>query len=189
MQHLIAYLLLLALAASVTTCTPGCGPDADQEPRLTLYISADPGKPFSLSQIATTIYAVGSPQNFLADNKTKSGTAYTPYIASSGTSVSLNLPYSLTADRTQYVFVKDTRRDTLTVNYRRVFTYKDKQCGYWVDVKPPPGFNGDRATTALGARSSLGRVTSVYYEGTYLSKNVFASTYTRSAITVSLFLP
>ncbi|GAB2783791.1 hypothetical protein GCM10027275_29800 [Rhabdobacter roseus] len=49
---------------------------------------------------------------------------------------SYQLPLSLLADSTTYLFVSETRVDTLTIRYRRLF-YDEKGCGFVVDVAPP----------------------------------------------------
>ncbi|CCG99117.1 hypothetical protein FAES_1107 [Fibrella aestuarina BUZ 2] len=182
------YALLVLLADGLPACTPGCGPDADQEPRLTIYVSSSSGQSLTARSVATSIRGVGLTQELLDPARLH---PTDPDQATS--SVSFNVPYSLAADQTRYVLTSATRRDTLTVNYQRVFSYKDDDCGYWVDVQPPAGFAKTTPTglpnLALGARSTLGKVSSVYYEGTQLSSNALTSYYTKSDITVSITLP
>ncbi|MCE7068100.1 hypothetical protein [Dyadobacter sp. CY326] len=48
----------------------------------------------------------------------------------------LDLPISLLADSTTYIFAYETRTDTLTVFYKRDFYYKDG-CGFVVDAHAP----------------------------------------------------
>lgn len=182
------YALLALLADCLPSCTPGCGPDADQEPRLTLSFTSSTQQPLTVRSVATSIRGVGLTQELIDPARTYSTNPDQPI-----PSVTFNLPYSLAADQTRYVLTSATRRDTITVNYRRVFSYKDDDCGYWVDVQPPAGFTntapGGPSTISLGAQSTLGKVTSVYYEGTRLDRNVFTSTYTKSNIIVSIALP
>lgn len=188
MRRHYLYVLLLLLTDCLPSCTPGCGPDADQEPRLTIYFSSASQKPLTARNVVTSIQGIDGAQELRDPTRTHPTDLDQPT-----SSVSYNVPYSLAADQTRYVLTSATRFDTLTVNYRRIFSYKDDDCGYWVDVQPPIGFtNPDPTglpTTGLGARSTLGKVTSVYYEGTRLDHNVFNSRYTRSDITVSITLP
>lgn len=54
-------------------------------------------------------------------------------------SLPLSLPLSLTADSTTYIFVRPNRTDTLTVFYRRTFSYQSTKCGYVLDLDEPTG--------------------------------------------------
>lgn len=50
----------------------------------------------------------------------------------------LQLPISLNADQTTYIFDFDNRTDTLTLSYKRLFYYEET-CGFVVDVKDVRG--------------------------------------------------
>ncbi len=60
------------------------------------------------------------------------------------------VPLNLNADSTRYVFESSGRRDTLTVFYTRDFTYKDRKCGYVLELTPP---KGQQARTTRGTIS------------------------------------
>lgn len=186
MRRCYLYALLVLLSDSLLSCIPGCGPDADREPRLTIYFTSSSQQLITPRSVATSIRGVGLTQELLDPARPYSTDPDKPV-----SSVSFNVPYSLAADQTRYVIESATRRDTLTVNYQRIFSYKDNECGYWVDVRPPAGFYGSSVTPnfSLGARTTVGKVSSLIYEGTHLSSNALSSYYTRSAITVSILLP
>lgn len=57
-------------------------------------------------------------------------------------------PLNLNADSTQYVVVVNGQRETLTVRYRRDFSYKSSRCGYVLDLFAPT--NQPNATFPLG---------------------------------------
>lgn len=162
-------------------CDPGCGPSAVQEPILRLRLQTVSMPPVRLTDLVRRIYTLDAGPVLLKDSAQLAAMGY-----------EIALPYSLRTNQTRYLLESATRRDTLTVNYQRVFSYKDQTCGYWVDVQPPAGFTGGLTNNPrydLAAQTTLGRILNVSYEGTYLQPNLFTKRYTQSEITVSLLLP
>lgn len=174
--------VLLCLAGLIVGCDPGCGPSAQQEPILRLRLQTLSMRPALPTDLVKRIYSLDAGNRLLKDSL---------QIAAAG-GAEIMLPYSLRDDETSYLLESATRRDTLTVRYQRVFSYKDRDCGYWVDVQPPNGFNSGTANNPrydLAAQTTIGRVTYVDYEGTYLQRNLLVDRYTQSEITVTLNLP
>ncbi|GAB4027002.1 DUF6452 family protein [Spirosoma koreense] len=129
--------LIGSLTTFITACQ-NCGPSA--EPTLQLNVAwATPGR-------LDTIYALGS------HGRQFSQPYSTTSVASDG---QFFLPINLNTDTSQYVFRQNGRQDTLTVFYRRNYSYRSKSCGYVIDLTAPSG---------QSARVSRGRIEAVGYE-------------------------
>lgn len=183
--RLCTYLLLLGLLSALPACKD-CGPSAEVEPQVELSLVASASTRFRLAEQVSAVYglgALGQQPLFKAPNALDT-TRFQSY--------QIKLPLNLRADQTRYVLVGQTRRDTLTVHYKRVFTYKDDQCGYLLEIQPPAGFQPGlpNPNTQIAAQTTLGRVSSVYYEGTRLVGNGWApARLSDSGVYVTLLLP
>ena len=71
------------------------------------------------------------------------------------------LPLSLLADSTTYLFVSETRVDTLTIRYRRLF-YDQKGCGFVVDIAKPAGYAPGHYTTFQRVEIDYGSYVGAY---------------------------
>ncbi|MFD2570913.1 DUF6452 family protein [Spirosoma soli] len=142
--HLLAALSLLSLYSC-----ENCGPSA--EPSLILSFQTN------TRQKIDTLYAIGSQKPVPA--QPYSTTALT-------TGTQLALPLNLNADSTRYVFRIDGQRDTVTVFYERRFAYRNRKCGYVLDLYQPKG---------KSARTTRGTIPYVSYlqnrDGAFLSSS------------------
>lgn len=132
---IVGSLLVLAL----TGCE-NCGPSA--EPLLYLNINETAG-----STTFDTLYALDGRGPIPPQPYTKSTTLRTGQ--------QLVLPVNLNADSTRYVFRLPGRQDTVTVFYQRKTAYRNRKCGYVLDLYEPE--RGPKA------RTSRGQVQTVYY--------------------------
>ena len=109
----------LLLAVVLWGCE-NCGPSA--EPLLSLSLQ-------SLTTIKIdTVYSPDTRQPLPAQ----------PYsVTSLTTSRQLVLPINLNADSTRYVVRLSGQQDTITVFYKRDFSYRDRKCGYVVNLIDP----------------------------------------------------
>lgn len=131
---LIAYTLL---AISLVSCE-NCGPTAEPLVRLSV-------RPANATRL-DTIYAPGSLRPL------PSQLSLTPV---GSTSRQFIVPINLTADSTRYVVQFGGRRDTITVFYQRRTAYRNRRCGYVLDLYAPP--------KGPSARTTSGRIEHVSY--------------------------
>lgn len=137
-SFLLCFVVLAGCLSGLWGCK-NCGPSA--EPLLYLSVWSD--TPARLD----TLYAPDSRGPMPAQ----------PYSTTAPTTGrQLTLPVNLNADSTRYVFRLSGRQDTVTVFYRRDFYYRDRGCGYVVNLYQP-GKKPD-------ARTSRGQVLSVSYQ-------------------------
>lgn len=152
---IIPLLLCILLTVSLVSCE-NCGPTS--EPVATLFIQTAAPTRFD------TVYAPGSLRPLPTQQYSTTATL---------NSHQLTVPVNLTADSTRYVVQLSGRRDTLTVFYQRKTNYRNRNCGYVLELYAPA--NGPTA------RISRGRVTSVDYRqnrtGTFLSGSENTSIY------------
>ena len=114
MKNTLLFLFLLVILASCEHCGP------QKELSLRIYLRGDTLKLDSISAL-----------NALNQ------TAFREQIElQSPNSRQFDLPMSLLADSTTYIFAFKTRTDTLTVFYKRDFSYKNG-CGFIVDAHSP----------------------------------------------------
>ena len=156
MYRLIIPLICCSLLVISLVSCENCGPTA--EPIATLSI---------LTSTATrldTVYAPGSLRPLPVQQHVRTFSTF---------SHQLNLPVNLTADSTRYVVQFGGQRDTITVFYQRKTDYRNRNCGYVLDLYAP--------VKSPTARVSRGRVTSVSYlrntNGTFLSSPQNTSIY------------
>jgi len=113
---------LLLIIFALYGCTD-CGPQQE----LSVRISINTGKDsIHLNQL----YALGAVDQQVFQKQV----AY--FNKDQYFSKQFELPISLLADSTTYVFGFNNRTDTLTLFYQRDFYYKDK-CGFVIDTKQP----------------------------------------------------
>lgn len=135
---------LLTVIGSLTvlalTGCENCGPSA--EPLLYLNINDAAG-----STTFDTLYALGGRGPIPRQPYTNGTTLRTGQ--------QLVLPINLNVDSTRYVFRLSGRQDTVTVFYQRKTAYRNRKCGYVLDLYEPE----------LGpkARTSRGKVEGVSY--------------------------
>ena len=148
----ISFVLTVSLIYLLLGCRKNCGPF--DEPVLNLTIRAT--IPFRL----TDVYGLGSIAKPATISQLYSTTA-------TREQANLILPINLNANQSRYVLVTNSRRDTVTINYKRAFTYQDADCGYTVTIQPPPGLFKDTAPIdpALASATS-GKVTSIRFQQT-----------------------
>lgn len=161
MRTLPAFLIGISLLSSLNSCE-NCGPTA--EPRLLLSLND------SVSGVLDTLYAPNSkgqlpPQPYGNNSPFRTGSQIT-------------LPINLNADSTQYVFKLRGSQDTVTVYYRRDFSFRNRKCGYVIDLFEP--------RSGPNARASRGRVSNVYYGQNKNSNFLNPSQDTNIGITVQL---
>lgn len=142
-------LLVLCLLGMLAGCKKNCGPS--DEPLLDLRINM-----VATSQL-TEVYglntAPGAPVVTLPQSTSAPNRTYWQ----------LGLPLNLNADKTQYVFVRSGRRDTVTVYYRRVFAYEDTECGYTITILPPLTNKGAPAADSLVVKTTTGKLNYVEF--------------------------
>ncbi|MEZ0538375.1 hypothetical protein [Fibrella arboris] len=161
---------LLLLIGLLTGCKKNCGPS--DEPRLLLYINTQATTPL------TDVYALNA--------VTSSPTITLPQSTSAPNRLywQLNLPLNLNADSVQYVLTRPGRRDTVTVNYRRMYAYEDTECGYTVTILPPITGSSLPVADSLIVRTTTGKLNFVNFTPT-TSRNFFSSS-TNTGINVGL---
>lgn len=180
MKRLCLYICLLLLTEGLPACDD-CGPSAEIEPRVELTITTSPARLFRLREVVQAVYGLGALTQQALTIPADTSRQYSHQLA---------LPINLRADQVRYVLVNQNRADTITVNYQRIFTYKDNKCGYLLDVRPPSGFQYNPTTLPLAAQTTLGKVSSVYYQGTQPSGSGWApSRLSVSDIYLSLLIP
>ena len=155
MLRLASSLLLLGLSIFLWGCPKNCGPE--DEPRLNLSIRSK--TPVHI----TNVYGIGA----LEAAQVEVPSAYT---TTAGTYYQFVLPVNQHADQTTYVFVSTTRRDTVTVKYRRQVTYEDTDCGYVINLRAPGGDITDPATYPTIVQTTTGTVESLLFMGTELRR-------------------
>lgn len=163
-------LLVAGLFVSLLSCKKNCGP-AD-EPRLKLYLNMEASR--KLTSVYGLNTAAGAPLISLPQSTSATNRTYWD----------LDLPLSLTADRTQYVFVRSGKLDTVTVRYRRIYAYEDTECGYTVTILPPLASNGRPLADSLIVRTTAGKLNSVSFTPT--STRTFFNPGSNTGITVGL---
>lgn len=156
MRSLLFLLGCVNLAIMLNGCKD-CGPSA--EPLLTCNLSQ------KTRQKLDTLYALNTINTL--PQQPYSTTAIT-------TNKQLVLPVNLNADSSQYVFQLNGQRDTLTVFYKRKYSYRDTKCGYVLDLIEPAGQK---------AKVTRGEVGSVIYE-----QNSYQRTFLQSARETGIFL-
>ena len=157
-------LLVTGLFVSLLSCKKNCGPS--DEPRLNLSINMDASR--KLTSVYGLNTAPGSPVVTLPQSTSAPNRTYWR----------LDLPLSLTADKTQYVFVRSGKLDTVTVRYRRVYAYEDTECGYTVTILPPLTSNGRPIADSLIVRTTSGRLNSLTFTPTRTGNGFNRSTNT-----------
>lgn len=152
---IISLIYCSSLVVSLVSCE-NCGPTA--EPVATLSILTPTATRFD------TVYAPGSLRPLPTQQYSTTATV---------NSHQLTVPVNLTADSTRYVVQFSGRRDTITVFYQRKTDYRNRNCGYVLELYAP--------LRGPSARVSRGRVTSVGYiqnrSGTLLSSSQNTSIY------------
>lgn len=156
----ISLLVLICSSAAIGLIgCEDCGPN--DEPQLRLNIQSE--KAFQLD----TVYATG---------------ALTPLpgpIKASGQYGYLQIPLSLQADSTQFRLKVNGRMETLTVYYRRDFSYKSKHCGYVINLYAPSP--GATVKTTIGSVVNL-----AYYPNSYRTSFLGAGFDTSIDLTLKL---
>ncbi len=144
MHRLYVYrFMCFACLATLFVACEDCG--LTDEPELQLSLQS------TKSIQIDTVYAVGAVKA-LSNSSVKA----------SGQYVSLTLPLSLHADSTQYKLRLNGRTETITVFYRRNFSYKSKKCGYVVNLYAP---YGKEANTTAGKVINAGYSQTIYKSG------------------------
>jgi hypothetical protein len=130
----------------LSNCELPCGDDS--EPRIQIqFYSKDATVPARSYYTAT-------------ESSTKS--SFNPYVNS------FELPLALNSDQLTYIFKNDTRSDTLTISYKRVFEFESIKCGYRVSIK-------DVKTIKPTTFSKI--EISPYYGGYYYSQSLYLAIY------------
>ena len=138
MRHTLSLLLVLASLVALLTGCENCGPST--EPSLQVNVS------WTTAGKVDTLYALGSQRPLPTQPYSTTGlTNYSQFVA----------PLNLNADSSQYVFGQNGRKDTLTVFYKRNYSYRDTNCGYVIDLTAPLGKQ---------VYATRGKVESVNYE-------------------------
>lgn len=114
MKNTLLFLFLLVILASCEHCGP------QKELSLRIYLHGDTLKLDSISAL----------------NALNQTTFREQVKLQSPGSRQFDLPMSLLADSTTYIFAFKSRTDTLTVFYKRDFSYKNG-CGFIVDAHSP----------------------------------------------------
>lgn len=140
MRSSLFFISAVWLTVGLTGCE-NCGPTA--EPRLLLSL------PDTVSVVLDTLYAINSTGPLPAQSNGNNS----PFRTGGN---QITLPINLNADSTQYVFKLRGRPDTVTVYYQRDFSFKNRKCGYVIELVEPK--------TGLNARTSRGQVLSTYYQ-------------------------
>ena len=124
----------LVIVLALWSCE-NCGPSA--EPLLGLSLQS------TTSARLDTVYSPDTRKPLPAQ----------PY-STTGVTMSrqLVLPINLNADSTRYIFRLSGRQDTVTVFYRRDFLYKNRTCGYVLNLIDP------KSRQALTTRGTVGYV-------------------------------
>ena len=133
----LSFIVLAGLLIHLSACE-NCGPSA--EPLLT--ISFVPQANATASPMVDTLYSLDSRQALPLR-------AYQKFPLRSAT-----VPLNLNADSTRYVFESGGRRDTLTVFYVRDVGYRNRKCGYVIELIDPKGKQ---------ARTTRGIIDGVFY--------------------------
>ena len=120
------FLILILVTPILTGCLE-CGPQ--KELTLSLSLASDTVR-------LKKVYAIGAKNQDVFQKQVK------PELTRSQ---SFDLPFSLHADETTYVFEFETRIDSLTVYYNRLFSHK-QDCGFIVDVEAPANGINYRST-------------------------------------------
>ncbi|MBO0949874.1 hypothetical protein [Fibrella forsythiae] len=145
-----AFIMLIGL---VTGCRKNCGPSG--EPVLQLNLQSK--SPLMISRIRALNARPDAPAITLPYGYTSSQVA---------TSLQVQLPVNLNTNQSRYELSSGARRDTVTVNYQRVFTYEDVDCGYIINLMPlQPANSGPISNTSI-VQSTIGEVTSVFFTRT-----------------------
>lgn len=156
MRHLFL-LLTLALCSLIglVSCEE-CGISA--EPLLNLTVAwTTPGK-------VDTLYALNSQNPLPAQPYSTTGvTTYNGF----------QLPLNMNADNSRYVFLRNGRRDTLTVYYKREYAYRNTKCGYTLDLTAPVG---QQATITRGTIQSISYLKN-NYQRTFFTRATDAGIY------------
>ena len=173
---LASSLLLLGLAVTLCGCPKNCGPV--DEPRLDLNITSQ-----TPSRI-TDIYAIGGVPGATLSTRPYNFSSVTPRLF-----YQFDLPINQQADQTRYVIVRDTRRDTVTINYRRVFTYEDAECGYIINLTSPTGGLSNPATYPDIVQTTMGTVRSLEFIPTQVFRPAFFSQPADAGIRLNLEWP
>ena len=122
----------------LTGCHDECFPK--KEPLIGTNIYAEYAKPGSLPpENIRRVFAVGGNRDI-------------PFNGGAGFVL---LPVSLNADTTAYLFVQDTRTDTLIIAYQREFFYESARCGF--SVRFADSSARVKFTTFRKAEVTLGR--------------------------------
>ena len=130
----VAFFLVSSLIILTLAGCENCGPSG--EPLLYLVISSG-------TQVRPdTIFSPDTRNQLPAQ----------PYLTNGS---QLVLPINLTADSTRYVYRLAGQYDTLTVFYQRKTAYRNRKCGYVLDLYEPE--RGPKV------RTSRGQVQGVYY--------------------------
>ena len=156
MRHFFLLLIISFCSLFGLVSCEECGPSA--EPLLHLSVAwTTPGK-------VDTLYALNS-QNPLPAQ---------PYSTTGVTSYNgFELPLNLNADNSRYVFLRNGRRDTLTVYYKRDYGYRNTKCGYVLDLAAPVG---QQATITRGTIQSISYLRN-NYQRTFFSRATDAGIY------------
>ncbi len=156
MRHLFLPIALSLFALFGLISCEECGPSA--EPLLHLNLSwTTPGK-------VDTLYALNS-QNPLPAQ---------PYLTTAATTYNgFELPLNMNADNSRYVFLRNGRRDTLTVYYKRDYAYRNTKCGYTLDLTAPVG---QQAMITRGVVQSISYM-KTNYQRTFFTRATNAGIY------------
>ncbi len=136
----------LGIAAGLSGCE-NCGPSG--EPTLQVNLTAS--RTFRLD----TVYGVGAVGRLPSSSVQFRDTSRYQ---------TLTLPLSLRADSVRYVFVINGKPEQLTVFYRRDYAYRNKTCGYVLNVYAPTG-KGPQALTTVGTIGSVNYEQNSYQVG------------------------
>ena len=171
--------LTIGLFAGLASCKKNCGPS--DEPRLNLYLNMEASRKLTSVYGLNTVPGspvIAPPQSSSALDQTYLGRTYWQ----------LDLPLSLTADRTQYVFARSGKLDTVTVRYRRIYAYEDTECGYTITILPPLASNGQPTSNSLIVSTTTGKTEYVEFTPTR-TRVLFNNPGSNTGITVRLLWP
>lgn len=129
----LCFTVVAGVITTLSACE-NCGPSA--EPLLTL--SFVPQADATASPMVDTLYSLDSRRALPLGDYQKFPLRYA------------TVPLNLNADSTRYVFESGGRRDTLTVFYIRDVAYRDRKCGYVLELTTP---TGQQARTTRGTIS------------------------------------
>ncbi|NID12044.1 hypothetical protein [Fibrivirga algicola] len=170
------FLLFMGLVYTLTGCRKSCGPSG--EPNLRLRLVSQGPLPI------TAIRALDALPNAAA---IKLPTVIASPV--SGTVYEGTLPVNLTADKSRYELINASGRDTITVQYRRVFTYEDVDCGYIVNLTAPQLSNGQPVSNTDIVQTTRGSVRSVLFQPTLVRTLTIPSSAQDTGITAELVWP